>query len=177
LIRSVIAYNTKSMVQPPIKPSPTCHRSSSVLPRGPPCGQISFELRTEAWPPSRRHSRSASPTAQPPVPVPHYHQNPPAKPSFGRSLTYRTPPQDEMDRRSKKKKLKSSTRSKREIADFRRTYHQERWDITYCGVPEGDRSAEPSINTCAAVINDNNNLEFAGAALSGPCAAWGLTAG
>lgn len=70
--------------------------------------------------------------------------------------------QDEMDRRAKKKKLKSSTRAKREIADFRRAYHQERWDITYCGLPGGDRAGEPMINTSAAVINDNNNLEFAG---------------
>ena len=123
--------------------------------------QVSHPSRTEPL-----HNPSTLACALPP----RDQQNPPL---YIHSLTRSAPAQDEMDRRSKKKKLKSSTRSKREIADFRRTYHQERWDITYCGLPVGDRSAEPAINTSAAVINDNNNLEFAGAA---PIAAWPVRA-
>ena len=61
-----------------------------------------------------------------------------------------------------------TSKSKREIADFSRPYHQTRWDITFVGSTEdeallSDRSREMSkYNQAVAEINDEENLIFEG---------------
>lgn len=41
--------------------------------------------------------------------------------------------QDEMFKRSSKAGAKFSSAAKKEIADFKRKYHQNRWDIDFVG--------------------------------------------
>eukprot|EP00798_Chlamydomonas_sp_ICE-L_P007042 gene7042-138_t len=85
--------------------------------------------------------------------------------------------QDEMIRQAAKKrggldknKKRYSASTKKEIADFEKKYHQERWDIVYVGNPDADPSQlgrraqieAANENVAIAEITDDNNLIFEG---------------
>lgn len=67
------------------------------------------------------------------------------------------------------KPSKFTAKSKKEIADFSRKYHQARWDITFVGVSDqeaanqSERSREMAkYNQAIAEINEDDNLIFEG---------------
>lgn len=75
--------------------------------------------------------------------------------------------QDEYYRRDLKAGRKIAGKAKKEVADFARSYHHEKWNVDYCGLPDADKGLlgkmlERNVNTAVAEITEGDNLVFSG---------------